>query len=72
MIAMMSRVWTKCRRICVDGQSEEQSAEDVGEQSEEQGIEHVGEQSEEQSAEHVCEEQRAEPPPSISEPIDHP
>ena len=46
----------------MDKQSEEQSAEHVDEQNEEQSAEHVGEQNEGQPT---------EPPPLISESIDH-
>ena len=40
--------------------------------NEQRAEERMGEQSEEQSIEHVGEEQCAEPPPLISEPINHP
>ncbi len=55
---------------CISSTMDDDYTDEQG--NEQRAEERVGEQSEEQSAEHVGEEQRAEPPPSISEPIDHP
>ena len=55
---------------CVSSTMDDDYTDEQG--NEQHAEERMGEQSEEQSAEHVGEEQRAEPPPSISEPIDHP